>query len=226
MIIWAFVSLLCCKDHIENGSNVSIELQLVVNTIEKSTIVIRRDNLVVIREEQDSTSGKPFFSFIERYNPVLEEKSDDSAKLRRTFERITNSDSRFDSIFKAARSEPYLLYYENALNPQISYVDKGFDIKRFKTKFIDCIEALIHEDSKYFFCTCKGLDNDFYIYNKRREEIFKFHFEDNSAGIRGFEIFDLDGDSVPELIFFMNSPMVRLEKGVEIRVYKISGLYY
>ena len=206
---------------------VSMNLILIASTFDSSEVAFKRDSVLILHKHSEARQGVA--SYYKWYKIKTKEeflyysKHPDSLNLFHGEKDIQTL--QFDSIKKVLDINNAPIFFTDISSPTINY-DKGNILisDSLKNKVLNCSDVLFQRSQNYNFYICKGLDRFFFIFDDEGKLIFKFHINDIQAGVRDFFLYDIVGDSSPEIILILNDPMTDIENPVEIRVYSIQGL--
>jgi hypothetical protein len=223
LISIVLVTFCCCSNQnkVQKTTFLNYKLILLAHTVDSSSVAFKRDSVFILHKYLEEKQG--IESYYDWYKiPAEKEWSSVAANLDTLslyYGHQIIQPQKFDSLKIALESKKTQFYFTDIFNPSIDYAEgKKNIIDSFKNKQPDCNNILFHKSDIYNFYSCRGLDNPIFIYYDNDKLAYKFQLMETSS-IRDFFLYDITGDTRPELILILNSPMTSIEKGVEIRVY-------
>jgi len=223
LISIALITLCCCciENNLQKNIYLNYKLILLAPTEDSSSVAFKRDAVFILHRY--SEEKKAVESYYDWYKVKAENEwssvlaNTDSLPVYYNHQIIQSQ--KFDSVKISLGLEKKKIFFSNILKPCIKYAEgKSIVIDSFKNKLPDCNKILFQKSGSYNFYTCTGLDNPIFIYDDNDKLVYTYKL-DETYSIRDFFLYDITGDSKPELVLILNSPMSGIEKMVEIRIY-------
>ena len=110
------------------------------------------------------------------------------------------------------------LYFEDIFSPNLRYENTMKKVAQFFDSIPFCGKVLTKSYKELNFSICTGSNKTIFITDSEDNVLIKKQCETGES-VRDFFLFDVAGDTIPELIILANSSTGRSHKILEIQVY-------